>query len=117
MAPLGVFDIFSGPDRFSETFSPPEIDHETHSDGRTEVTFLEYTHQPDPNDPRLEVIMTYLIRSGTISRSNSTGSSPRFFPRQRGRGLMSEAGFAVEERTFSLKNWHKPYVLLVGTLR
>ena len=115
LEPGGVF--ITSPDYFVETFKASKVEHATHSNGLMEVTYLEYTYDPDPNDTKVETIMFYLIRSGSELRIEHDRHVTGLFPKSTWLRLMTEAGFTVEERLFQLSAPDMSYELLVGTLR
>jgi len=110
----GVF--ITSPDFFRETFYSPRVEHFTHSDGETELTYLEYAHDPDPADTTIELIMFYLIRRRGELRIEQDRHTFGLFPRATWKRLLEEAGFRVEDRQYHLGPDRCPYVLLVGTL-
>lgn len=95
--PGGIF--ITAPDYFRETFQEPEVHHTTHSDGETELTFLEYCYDPDPSDTTVESVMVYLIRRGAEVRIEEDRHVTGLFPKGTWLRLLEEAGFSVEE-------WH-----------
>ncbi|MDP3051598.1 MAG: class I SAM-dependent methyltransferase [Eubacteriales bacterium] len=115
LEPGGVF--ITSPDHFAETFHALKVGHATHSDGNMEVTYLEYTYDPDPSDTKIETIMFYLIRAEGGLRIEHDRHVTGLFPKSTWIGLMNEAGFSVEERAFHLGTAKQPYELLVGVLR
>lgn len=108
--------LVTSPDRYREDFRPPEIDHATGGDGDREVTWFEYTHDPDPDDTTVETVMTCLIRTPAGLRLEHDRHVTGLFPRATWLRLLRGAGFAVEARAFDLAGWPRPYELLVGTL-
>jgi SAM-dependent methyltransferase len=115
LLPGGIF--ITAADRYSEDFHPPETETCTHSDGRQTVTYFEYIHAPDPAGTRLEVLLTYLIRTETGVRIEHDRLELGLFPRATWLHLLAEADFEVETRAFRLPDWPRPYELLVGTRR
>ncbi len=114
LRPGGVF--ITSPDRFRETFHWPAVDHATHSDGVRTVTYVEYTHDPDPADTTVETIITCYIRTAAGLRLEHDRHVTGLFPRATWRRLLAAAGLTVESRVFTLPGWPDPYELLVGTL-
>jgi SAM-dependent methyltransferase len=106
--------IIVSPDRFQDSFQSPDVDHATHRHGDTQVTYVEFTYAPDPNGATLEIMMTFYIESPEGLRIEMDRHHTGLFPKAAWLRLMQEAGFSVEEKTFSLKNWPHPYVLLTG---
>lgn len=114
LRPGGVF--ITSPDRYRETFQSPSIDHATHAAGDRQVTYFEYTHDPEPADTIVESIITCLIRSPGELRIEHDRHLTGLFPRATWLRLLQAAGFTVETRIFALPDWPHPYELLVGTL-
>jgi SAM-dependent methyltransferase len=110
----GVF--ITSPDRFRESFHDPCVDSSTRSDGRTELTFIEYTHDPDPADTTVETIMFYLIRTDGRLQIELDRHITGLFSRRRWLDLMEQAGFQVEQCPCGPEDSPQSSVLLVGTL-
>ncbi|MDI6450621.1 class I SAM-dependent methyltransferase [Anaerobaca lacustris] len=115
LEPGGVF--ITSPDHFRETFRDPFVDSTTHSDGETELTFIEFACAPDPADTTVETILFYLIRKGGELRIELDRLTTGLFARQRWLDLMAEAGFEVECCRRELNGADAQPDLLVGTLR
>jgi hypothetical protein len=114
LVPGGVF--VTSPDYFRETYRNPRVNCSTRSDGRTELTFIEFEYDPDPEDTTVESIMFYLIREAGELRVEQDRHVTGLFALQTWLDLMKEAGFTVEQ--FRCKHGDDPgqSVLLVGTL-
>ncbi len=95
LAPGGVF--ITSPDYFRETFRDPHVHYSTRSDGQTELTFIEYDYDPDPDDTTVESIMFYLIRKGVELRIEHDRHVTGLFPLSTWTRLMAAAGFQVEQ--------------------
>lgn len=115
LEPGGVF--ITGPDHFRETFRGPFVDSTTHSDGETELTFIEFACDPDPADTTVETILFYLIRKGGELRIELDRLTTGLFARQRWLDLMAEAGFEVACCRRELSGADAQPDMLVGTLR
>lgn len=115
LEPGGIF--ITAPDHFRETYRDARVDASTRSDGKTELTFIEFDYDPDPEDTTVESIMFYLIREGGELRVEHDRHVTGLFPLQTWLDLMEKAGFTVEQ--FPCKHGDDPRqsVLLVGTLR
>jgi SAM-dependent methyltransferase len=108
-------DVFiTGPDYYRETFRDPHIDRCTRTAGDTTLTYVEYVWDPDPDDTTTETIMTYFIREHSGLRIEHDRHITGLFPISTWERLISEAGFAFEKRTFSLKGDNAEYILLTG---
>ena len=115
LEPGGI--LITSPDRFLEAFDPPETDQASHTVGGTEVTYFEYTHDPDPGDTMLETIITYFIRTRDGLRIEHDRHMTGVFPKSTWLRLLETAGFAAEVKSFYLETYKQPYDLLVGTAK
>ncbi|MCL5019965.1 MAG: class I SAM-dependent methyltransferase [Patescibacteria group bacterium] len=113
--PGGIF--ITSPENFSDNFQEPRIEHFTRSRNNIELTFIEYTYDPDPKDTRIETIMFYLIKEQGELRIELDRHVTGLFPKSTWIRLMTEAGFLVEERSYYLSTVNQPYNLLVGVLQ
>jgi SAM-dependent methyltransferase len=109
--------FITSPDHFLETFSSPDIEHATHRQGDTEVTYFQYAHHADKSDTMVESIMTYLIRSQARVRIEYDRHVTGLFPKATWLRLLSGSGFSTEVKSFRLQGLERPYELLVGTSR
>lgn len=109
--------LIVSPDHFQDTFQPPAVEHATHRHGDTTVTYVEFAYVPEPDSTTLETLMTFYIESPEGLRIEMDRHLTGLFPKAAWHRLMQEAGFDVEERTFPLKDWPHPYVLLTGIFR
>ena len=114
LRPGGVF--VTAPDHFRETFHGPRIDHSTRSDGKTELTYIEYEYDPDPGDTTVETIMFYRIREEGGLRIEQNRHVTGLFSKATWIGLMEESGFGVEERRCPGGDDPRQSCLLVGVL-
>ncbi len=110
----GVF--ITSPDHFRETFRDARTDSITRTDGETRLTFIEYDHDPDPDDTVVESIMFFLIRKGGVLRIEQDRHITGLFPLQTWQDLMQEAGFCVEQHSCRDGDEWRQSLLLVGTL-
>jgi hypothetical protein len=114
LEPGGVF--LTAPEYTCETFRDPQVTHRTTSDGETELTFIEYDYDPDPNDTIIEAVMTYLIRrKGTLTIEHDRHVMG-LFPQQLWEDLMRAAGFTVEKQPYVDSEHGQPLFVLVGQL-
>jgi len=114
LEPGGVF--ITAPDVFRETYRQPHVETTTRSDGKTELTYLEFGYDPDPEDTIVEGIMIYLIREGGELRIEHDRHVTGLFPLQTWVDLMEEAGFVVEQVRSKKADDPRQPVLLVGEL-
>lgn len=115
LEPGGVF--ITGPDHFRDTFKGPLVEHGTHSDGETELTYIEYDFAPDPENSGVEHVMFYLIRKSGRLRIEIDRLSTGLFRKETWLRLLDQSGFEVEERVLQLRDAGNEHTLFVGTLR
>jgi SAM-dependent methyltransferase len=115
LRPQGI--LITSPDRYREHFRPPAVAQATHASGDRQITYFEYTHDPDPHDTTVETIMVYFIRSADGLRIEHDRHLTGVFARTTWLQLLAAAGFTVESRVYDLPDWPRPYELLVGTRR
>ncbi|WP_051445077.1 class I SAM-dependent methyltransferase [Desulfocurvus vexinensis] len=114
LEPGGV--LVAAPDRFAETFQPPQSHAITrHADGIL-VHYTEYTHDPDPADTSVETLIALFVTDRSGTRVELDRHVTGLFPRATWARLFAQAGFALETRAFPLSSLDVPYELLVGVL-
>jgi len=111
----GVF--VGAPDFFRETFTDSKICHDRASDGKIELTHIEYTYDPDPADTTYETVMFYLIREGKRLTVEQESHLFGLFSVDRWLSLMEEAGFDAETAEYPVHEDGHPGYLLVGVKR
>ncbi len=109
--------LIVAPDHFRETFSSPWVDHSTHSDGETELTYIAYSYDPDPSDTTIETIMFYFIRNRGDLHIEQDRHITGLFPKATWISLMEESGFQTEEWPYTLGDVPRQLCLLVGVLQ
>ena len=114
LAPGGV--LIAAPDHFAETFRGPALETSRHSQGDLRVQYVEYAHDPDPEDTSIEVLMTFIVTKGRETRVELDRHVLGLFSRADWARLFARAGFRMETRAFPLAGLDRPYELLVGTL-
>lgn len=112
LEPGGV--LITSPERFRETFQGPQVDVQTRRREDMELTYLEYTHDPDPTDSTVETVLTYLIRTGHHVRVEHDRMISGVFPKGVWGQLLEASGFAFEERRYRLESADQEYAMLVG---
>jgi SAM-dependent methyltransferase len=115
LAPGGLLVL--APDHYTETFKGPIVDHHTAVRGDVELTFIEYTYDPDPADTTVEAIMFFLIREHGQLRIEQDHHTLGIFPMKRWFKLLEGAGFTAEKHPITLSNVKNPFWLIVGTYR
>jgi len=96
LEPGGVFVV--APDWFTETFPDRTAAFDTRERDGLQVTYFDYTWDPDPTDTLIRVDMTLLIREGDDVRMEEDRHVTGVFPRATWFDLLRSAGFEVEER-------------------
>ncbi|HUV30896.1 MAG TPA: class I SAM-dependent methyltransferase [Acidobacteriota bacterium] len=112
LRPGGI--LVMSPDNFKETFADGFMRHGTHSDGTTELTYVQYEYDPDPDDTTTETLFIFFIREGGKVRVEQDLHVTGLFPRQRWLDLMEAAGFAAEEYDYPVHEHTDQGSLLVG---
>lgn len=107
--------LITSPDWFRETFSDPQFEYRSNTDGETEFTSFEYTYDPDPADTMIETLLWYLIRQGRQEpRIEQDRMHMGLFPLAAWERLMAEAGFRVEKDAYDVHENGRESWLLVG---
>jgi SAM-dependent methyltransferase len=110
----GVF--VTSPDWFRESFRDPHLECRSDTDGAVELTYFEYTYDPDPADTTIEMLVWYLIRRDRQSpRIEQDRHTLGLFPLAVWLRLMADAGFNVEKVDYDMHG-HKG-LLLIGVLQ
>ncbi|MCB2155241.1 class I SAM-dependent methyltransferase [bacterium] len=108
----GIF--ITSPDFTCETFHPPFVEHTTRRNAETELTYLEYTHDPDPADTAIETIFFFIIREQgqvhTVEDRHTTG----LFPHAMWLSLLERAGFEASTREYPVHDDERQAWLFVG---
>ena len=107
----------TAPDFVRETFQGPRVDHSTRSDERTELTYVEYSHDPDPDDTTMETVVFYLIREEGKLRIEQDLHILGLFPKASWLNLMEETGFRVLENMCFFGDEPGQGCLLLGILK
>jgi SAM-dependent methyltransferase len=116
LAPGGVFII--APDYYRETFpGTTTVSYTTRSNGHIELTFIEYIHDPDPDDTTAEAVFLYFIKQGKDLRIEQDRHVWGLFLLAVWVRLMEEAGFEVEKLPYPVHDDGTEAYLLVGTLK
>lgn len=114
LEPGGVF--ITAPDWFKETFPGLRVEHTTRAKDEIELTYIEYDYDSDPNDTTKETIFVYFLREHGKLRVEEDLHITGLFPIQTWLDLMTEAGFSVEKKAYSVHDDPRQAYLLVGTL-
>ncbi len=113
--PGGVF--ITTPDWYRETFGGTSVSHQIGRNDDLELTFVEYTYDPDPNDTTIESIFFYIMNEHGDLRIEQDRHVTGLFPLNTWLKLMTEAGFEVEKWPYPVADDGHEMYLLVGILR
>jgi len=114
LRPGGTF--ITAPDWFRETFPGRWAEHGIRQGTDTKLTYLEYHHDPDPEDSTLEALYVYVIEEKGELRIEHDRHTLGLFPLQKWLDLLGEAGFDVEQKAYPVHGDGREASLLVGTL-
>ena len=110
----GIF--VTTPDYLKETFTNNTTHyHKPKSDGTTDLTFIEYIHDPDPKDTMIETIMVYFIKQGGQTTIELDRHQTGLFPKATWLRLIENAGFKVEEKEYPVHDDDRQSWLFVST--
>jgi SAM-dependent methyltransferase len=93
-------------ERTSERFKQHSVSHKTRSKGDIELTYIEHTYDPNPDDTTYESTFIYLIRKAGKLESHVDRHLCGIFPYSSWVQWLEEAGFKVHQRPFT----HSTYV-------
>ena len=78
LGPGGLF--LAIPDDYVETFTPPCIAHETRRRDGAELTYVEYSTDPDPSDTEIETVYVFFFRENGQLRVEVDRHTTGLFP-------------------------------------
>ncbi len=108
--------LLMSPDYFRDSFVSPQVYHMTSRNSDCELTYVEYVHDPYPDDTTVEMIMTCFIRRAGKLEIEFDRHVLGLFSRADWLRLLAEAGFQGHEQSFRLQAGSSAYTMLVGTL-
>ena len=94
LRPGGLF--LAIPDDYEETFASPRIAHETRRQDGAELTYVEYSTDPDPNDTEIETVYVFFFRESGELRVEVDRHTTGLFPIGAWERLLVESGFEPE---------------------
>ncbi len=118
LRPGGVLIV--APDHYKETFTETTIAHETHSDGQTELTWVEYSTDLNPDDTVCETVYVLFRREIGAEHSLDVDCDRHtlgLFPIASWERLLTRSGFDVEQVDYPVSDDGTPMWLWVCTLR
>jgi hypothetical protein len=108
--------LLVAPDYFIETYSGTNVVHNTASDGKTEVTFIECLCDPVPGDGQISATRFIIIcRDGKVYFEHDRYVLG-LFGKEAWARLLGDAGFEVRWEPYDVFDDHREGYLLVGTL-
>lgn len=94
LRPGGLFLVI--PDDYVETFTAPRVAHETRRQDGAELTYVEYSTDPDPTDTEIETVYVFFFREDGRLRVEVDRHTTGLFPIRTWERLLSESGFEVD---------------------
>ncbi len=108
--------LIVAPDDYTETFTPPSVEHRTTRDAETELTYVEYSTDLDPTDTAIETTYVYFIKRNGKLQVEVDNHVTGMFPIATWQRLLTEAGFAVERVDYPVSEDGRDMWLWVGSL-
>ena len=108
--------LITVPDWFTETFSGTTVDYRTRVEGDTEITYIQYSTDPDPSDSMVETVFVYVTKKDGQVKVETDRHVTGLFPLATWHRLLSRAGFEVETRPYPVYDDGGEGYLLVATL-
>ena len=106
--------LIAAPDDYTDTFDPPNVDYQTNRDAETELTYVEYSTDLDPNDTSIETTYVFFIRRGTDLRVEVDNHTTGLFPVATWARLLAKAGFEVHRVDYPVSKDGRAMYLWVG---
>ena len=113
LRPGGLFIVI--PDNYVETFTPPRVRHETRRGHGAELTFVEYSWDPDPNDTQTETVYVFFFEQDGELRVEVDRHVTGLFPIGTWERLFVESGFEPDRFDYPYANDGRPMYLWVCT--
>jgi SAM-dependent methyltransferase len=85
----------------SERFKQNRTISSTHSRGDTQITFIENSYDPNPDDNHFEMTFIYLVRDKGNLEIHTDSHIWGLFKMETWRRLLKKAGFSVQELKFA----------------
>ena len=115
LEPGGI--LITVPDWFTETFSGTTVDYRTRTTEGMELTYIQYSTDPDPLDSTVETVFIYAIKKDGQVTVETDRHVTGLFPLATWHRLLGEAGFEVETRPYPVYDDGGEGYLLVATLK
>ena len=104
----------AAPDDYTETFDPPRVDYQTNRDAETELTYVEYSTDLDPNDTTIETTYVFFIKRAGKLQVEVDHHTTGLFPVGTWERLLTEAGFEVDRVDYPVSKDGRAMYLWVG---
>ena len=88
--------LLTAPDDYVETFTPPHVWHETQRKAGSDLTFVEYSWDPDPNDTQIETVYVFFFEEDGALRVEVDRHVTGLFSIGTWERLLMESGFEAE---------------------
>ena len=108
--------LIAAPDDYTDTFDPPRVDYQTNRHANTELTYVEYSTDLDPNDTTIETTYVFFIKRGGELRVEVDNHITGLLPMATWERLLTEGGFEVERVDYPVSKDGRPMYLWVGRL-
>ena len=92
--------LLTAPDDYVETYTPPRIWHQTQRKAGSELTFVEYSWDPDPNDTQVETVYVFFFHESGALRVEVDRHTTGLFPIATWERLLMESGFEPERTDY-----------------
>lgn len=110
--PGGVF--VCAPDEFKETLKAPAIESNVQPmPGGGSFAFVEYVHDPDPNDTSYECIFTFYVHDGGRFQRFEDIHTLGVFPKDDWMRLLAQAGFTPSFADYPVLEGHENFLVVV----
>ena len=106
----------AAPDDYTDTFEPPQVDYQTNRDGETELTYVEYSTDLDPNHTTIETTYVFFIKMSGELRVEVDNHITGLFPMATWARLLKEAGFEVDRVDYPVSKDGRAMYLWVGRM-
>ena len=103
------------PDDYVETFTAPRVWHETRRARDAEVTFVEYSWDPDPDDTQVETVYVFFFQENGKLRVEVDRHAVGLFPIGTWERLLTGSGFAPERVDYPHTDDGRPMYLWICT--
>ena len=102
--------LIAAPDDYTDTFAPPRVDYQTNRNAETELTYVEYSTDLDPND----TTYVFFIKRGGDLRVEVDNHITGLFPIATWHHLLTESGFEVDRVDYPVSKDGRAMYLWVG---